>query len=301
MLRIFALLVFATALFGKEKKTYTPAEYYSFMQEAVQDKDWWAAVDYGEILLKYFPDSPFSQDVLYDVGLAYVQMDQFEQADGCFTQYLRQSGTPKRFEEAIHYKFQIAEHFAHEGGKLRPFGTHKLPEMFPAQDEAIRIYDDVITTLPHHDIAARSLIGKAEMQISVEDYKPAVETLQLLIRRFPKHDLAAQGYLEINKAYLKQCETQHLDPELLDLARVNLRKFKQAFPREKRIEEAEHSCHAIEELFAAHLLEIGDFYDRTSKENAAAVYYKKILTSYPDTKTAKKAEKALARLEHVEP
>ena len=65
--------------------------------------------------------------------------------------YLKKSASPKHFEEAIEMKFAIAEFFR-EGGKKRLFGSHKLPAIMPAREDALKIYDEVITTLPHHDI-----------------------------------------------------------------------------------------------------------------------------------------------------
>ena len=189
-------------------------------------------------------------------------------------------------------KFEIAEAYQN-GKKKRLFGSHKMPAWLPAKEDAIPIYDEVISTMPHTELAAKSLLGKASIQAEFEDYKPAVETLSQLIRRFPKDEAAAEGYLQINKIYLGQCKNTSLDLDLLDLANVNLRKFRLAFPREPRLDEAEKVFCETEELFAQNLYEIGRFFERTKKSAASLIYYNKVVAKYPSTKAAASAKEKL--------
>lgn len=274
----------------------TANDFYSYMQEAIDEEDWWAAVDFGEVVLYNFPTSPLAQEIPFQVGQAYLKMGQFELANKTLTHYLHEARSPKYFEEALAYKLQIAEFFR-EGGKRRLFGSHKMPAIMPADDEALEIYDEIIATLPHHEMAARALLGKGKIQAQVEDFKESVESLQLLIRRFPAHELAADAYLHINRVYLEQCKVEHLDPDLLDLAHMNLRKFQQAFPRDARIAQAHAAWTEMTELFAAALFETGEFYERTKKPAASTIYYRKILNSYPESPSALKARERLNELD----
>jgi outer membrane protein assembly factor BamD (BamD/ComL family) len=271
-------------------------EFYGYMQEALDDEDWWSAIDYAEIVLYHFPDSPFGQELPFTIGSAYYHLNQYELANTALTDYLRNSAAPKHFEEAIAMKFAIAEHYR-QGGKKRLFGSHKLPAIVPAKEDALEIYDEVITTLPHHEIAIKALLGKAEIQAYLEDFKPSIETLQLLIRRFPKDELAAESYLRIIQVYLQQCKIQHQDPDLLDLAEMNLRKFRQAFPREPRLQQAELALKEIQELFAATLLETGRFYQKRKQTDASIIYYSKIIANFPRSKAAVSAKEQLEELQ----
>lgn len=271
-------------------------EYNIALQEALQSQNWWSAIDYAEFISYNFPKSPFALETAYIIGEAYYKMGQLEIANERFTDYLNRSASPKHFEEAIHYKFNIAEQFKN-GVKKPLFGSHKLPKIVSAEEDALKIYDDVITAFPHDEIAAKSLLGKAQIQVKFEDYKPSLEMLDVLIRRFPKHDLAAQAFLEKSHAYLMQCKEKSLDPALLDLADVNLRKFRLAFPREVRITEAEKDFAHMQEIFAGHLMEIGRFFEKTHKVPASIIYYSKVLSQYPTTEAAASAKERLENLQ----
>jgi outer membrane protein assembly factor BamD (BamD/ComL family) len=265
------------------------------LQEAIRDRDWWAVIDYADLISYHFPQSPFAQDSAFIAGEAYFHLNQLELANESFTAYLNYSA-PQRFEEAVMYKFAIAEEFKN-GAKKPLFGSHKLPKWLSAKEDAIKIYDDVIVTLPHHEIAIRSFLNKAILQAELEDYKLSLETLDLLIRKFPKHELAAAAYLEKSHVYLMQCKEKSLDPSLLDLADVNLTKFKLAFPREERLKEAEEELERMKEFFADHLLQTGKFFEKTGKAAASLIYYHKVVANYPSTQAAAFAKEKIESAE----
>lgn len=271
-------------------------EYNSALQQAIAAGQWWTVIDYAGVISYNFPTSPFAQELSYVMGEAYFNLNQFEYANDCFTAYLNHVTSPKHFEEAIEYKFNIAERFA-TGTKKRLFGSTKMPAWVSAEEDALPIFDEVIAALPHSEFAARSLLSKSRIQVYMEDYKPSVETLDLLIRRFPKHDLAAQAYLEKNKVFLVQCQAQSLDPDLLDIAEVNLRKFRLAFPREPRVAEAEKIYSEMQELFAQNLFETGQFFEKTKKIPASLIYYHKVIAKYPTTEAATASRDKLETLQ----
>ncbi len=271
-------------------------EYNSALQQAIAAENWWAVIDYANLISYNFPTSPFAQEISYIMGEAYYKLNQLEYANDCFTAYLNRVSSPKHFEEAIEYKFNIAERFA-GGAKKRLFGSPKMPAWVPAKEDSIQIFDEVIAAFPHSEIAIKSLLNKAHIQAYFEDYKPAIETLDLLIRRFPKHDLAAKAYLEKNGVYLLQCQVQSLDPNILDLAEVNLRKFRLAFPREPRLIEAEKALLEIKEIFAQNLFETGQFFEKTKKIPSSLIYYSKVVAKYPGTEAAKASREKLETLQ----
>jgi outer membrane protein assembly factor BamD (BamD/ComL family) len=297
---LVTLLASASTLMALEEyelvwgdNTPSVQEYNSALQQALSSGNWWAVIDYANIISYNFPTSPFAQEASYIMGEAYYKLNQLEAANDCFTAYLNHVSSPKHFEEAIEYKFNIAEQFA-QGTKKRLFGSVKMPAWVPAKEDSIEIYDQVIAGLPHSDFAAKSLLNKAKVQAYIEDFKPSLETLDLLIRRFPKHDLAAEAYLEKGRVFLLECQAQNLDPDLLDLAEVNLRKFRLSFPRELRIAESEKLLGEMKEIFAQNLLETGDFFEKTKKTPASQIYYQKVVANYPETQAAVVAREKLA-------
>jgi outer membrane protein assembly factor BamD (BamD/ComL family) len=292
---VIPFVLLASSLFSLEERdlvfedqTSSVTEYNSLLQEALASSNWWAVVDCADMISYNFPTTPFAQESPYLTGYAYFQMGQFELANQALSSYINHSATHSHFEEAIQIKFEIAEAFQN-GKKKRLFGSHKMPAWLSAKENALEIYDEVITVVPHSAIAAKALLGKAKIQAEFEDYKDSIETLAQLIRKFPKSEEAAEAYLEVNRVYLTQCKTTSLDLDLLDLAAVNLRKFHSAFPREERLDQADKLFRDTQELFAQNLFETGQFFERTKKSSASKIYFDKVISKYPSTEAAKLA------------
>jgi outer membrane protein assembly factor BamD (BamD/ComL family) len=297
------VLTTSSALFSKEEpekvqktlKTKSAYDYYNEILNAYQSKQWKPLIISAKSLIASYSDSPFNAEAYYYKGVAYYNLDDYDLANESFTKYLRNETTPKFFEDAIDYKYQIAEKF-YQGARKHFWGLEKMPRILPARDEALEIYEEIITTLPRHDLTAKSLYKKGCLLSDFNDYKSSVEAFQVLIRRFPKHYYAPEGFIGIQKVYLKQAQLEFPDPDVLELAEINLQRFKENFPGEPRIEEAKKMLVQMEDCFAADLFETGSFYERTKKDEAAAIYYTSLLSRYPNSAFAQKAKKHLDKI-----
>jgi outer membrane protein assembly factor BamD (BamD/ComL family) len=283
---------------SEEVATMSVQEHYGAAIDAYQQKNWEELIHHCVIVIKNFGSSPFAQESYFYLGVGYFHTGEFEFANRFLTKYLKLAA-PKYFEEAIQYKFRIAEKY-HKGAKKHILGMENMPKWVPARTEAIAIYDEVITALPHHELAAQALFGKAKLLLKDEEYKSSIETYQILIRRFPKHPLAAESYIGVCEVYLAQSQAEYPDQDFLDLAEINLRKFRMNFPGDEKIAVAEKMLLDMKEVYASDLYDTGRFYERTNKPQAAYIYYTRILAKYPETKVSGFANKRLSRM-HIQP
>ncbi|MBS0627846.1 MAG: tetratricopeptide repeat protein [Verrucomicrobia bacterium] len=219
-------------------------------------------------------------------------MNELDVANENFSFYLKDQLTPKFFEESIQYKFLIAQAF--ENGAKRHFlGNESMPKWISGKREAIEIYDEVITALPQHDLAVQSLFGKANILFAEQDFKESIEVFQTLLRRFPKSPLARDSYVAITKVYKIMSEKEYADPDFLDLAAINIKKFKADFSEDPKIAEAQEILQSMMEVYAKDLFKTAQFYERTKKPKASIIYYTKIMSKYPNTKIAMKSQERL--------
>lgn len=282
---------------SEEVATLSVQEHYSAALDAYQNEKWEETAHQALIVVKNFPSTPFAQEAYFYLGVSYFYLGEYEYANRFLTTYLKKQATPKHFEEAIQYKFKIAQEY-HQGAKKHVLGWESMPKWLPAREEAVAIYDEVITALPHHDLAAHALFGKAQLLVRDAEYKGSIETYQTLIRRFPKHTLAAESYIGIGQVFLVQSQEEYPDQDFLDLAEINLRKFVHDFPGEEKLKIAERMFFEMKEVYASDLYDTGRFYERTKKPHAAYIYYTRILAKYPDTQVALLATKRLNKLDY---
>ena len=168
------------------------SDYYRRMVTSMQNDKWREASFYGEELALRFAESPLVFEAYYTLGLASFKLGEFEKADRFFSKYLKSDPNPKYFTQVLKYKFEIAQAFD-EGHRKHLFGVQKLPKLIKAYEEALLLYDEVITTLPRDPLAAKALYKKGMLLLRLEEYTKSVETLQTLIRRFPRHAFNSRG------------------------------------------------------------------------------------------------------------
>lgn len=278
-----------------EVATLTAQEHYNKGVEALNAQHWEEAANQFNILVLNYPQSIYGQEGNFFLAVCYYRKGELESANESFNAYLKSQSNPRYFLETIEHKFAIAERFRC-GAKRCCFGYKVLPKWASGYDLAIEIYNEVSTALPHDDIAAKALFSKANLLWSQEQYRECVEAFKMVIRRFPKHELAPESYLSINQVFLQQSRIEFQNPDILDLALINLRKFKIHFPNDERVVEAEKDARTIEETYARGLFNTGDFYQRTAKPNAAIIYYRKAMVQFPDTVTAEWCRRRLCKL-----
>ena len=168
-----------------EVATLPVEQHFELGRKAMERQDFCEAAMQFRIVECNFPASSYRPDSLFYAGVCEYYNREYEFANNALTAYLKCQGQPKHFEEAISFKFAIAESFR-DGAKRRFFGYKQLPKWVAGRDLALQIYDEVICSLPCHEYAAQSLYSKAYMLWQNQEWRETVEAFQMLIRRFSK-------------------------------------------------------------------------------------------------------------------
>lgn len=268
--------------------------YYSDIVKASNSGEWGKVVVLSEEAFRKFSKNPIAQDIIYQLAKAYFEMGRYDFANEQFSKYLSLEFSPKYYEEAIEYKFKIAKKYF-DGTRRHIFHSRRFPRWASAKLDALKIFEEVIEALPYSDIASEALFYKGQLHMEFEDYQESVEAFQLLIKRFPKKEMAVLSFIKIGEIYLKQTDPKHPQADLLDLAILNLKRFEESFPKEKRLEIAKANVYKIKERYAKALLEIANFYTRCKKYEAAKIYYERIIEEFPNTETAEVAKRWLKK------
>jgi len=273
-------------LVNKDQIATMPVEdHYRLACEAMAQEDWREAAKQFKIVSYNFPNSSYGEESFFYLGQCFYQLEDYDFANTSFSNYIACQSNPKFFQEAIEYKYNIAEQFRC-GARRHVAGSKKLPKWQTGGTLAIQIYDEVVAAAPSHDLAARSLYSKAYLLWGMKEFRDSVDCYQMLIKRFPKHELTPEAYLLINKVYCELAKLEFGNPDILAFAQINLRKFQNAFPREERLPVAQQDVLRIQEVYANGLYQTGCFYERMDKPEASLIYYQKTIEEFPDTAVA---------------
>ncbi|MDP1835483.1 MAG: tetratricopeptide repeat protein [Chlamydiales bacterium] len=271
----------------------SPQEHFDKAMAAWNSQDWDEAVYQFRIVTENFPVFTNQHgEIQFYLGAGLYYQGELDAGNDQLTKYLKESCSPELLEEAMDYKFAIAEQYRC-GAKRRFFGYKRMPKWVCGKTHAIQIYDEIVSTLPCHDLAAQALYSKGMLLCELKDFQGSVEAYQSLIRRFPLHELAPESYLTIIQVYLQQAHCEYQNPDILALAEIVLRRFMEDFPNEERLCDAESQVKEIKEVFAYGLYETGVFYEKVKKPHASALYYSSAIRQFPDTGMAASARDRL--------
>lgn len=265
-----------------EAATMSAQEHFLAGSKAYEEHDWEESAKHFCIITSNFPTSPYAQEGYYFLGVSYYFLEEYDFANNAFSEYLTVQSNPRYFESTVEFKFCIADQL-NAGAKRRILGTKKLPKWGGGENLALEIYDEVIAAVPCSDLAAKALIAKAGLQWRMRNYRPAIESLQMVIRRFPKYEQTPDCYVYIGKIFLEQSRYEFQNSDILAFAHINLKKFERDFPREERLCEAREDVMAIKEIYANGLYDTGQFYERKCELGAATIYYRDAIRQFPDT------------------
>lgn len=278
--------------------TMAPQDHFEAGLEALSQKNWRESHRHFMVVSLNFPEHPLSQEIDYHLGVSYFYLKDFELANQYLSEYLQKPDHSRYFEDSLRYKLAIAQQFA-AGARKHVLGMESMPKLIPGKDDAVRIFDEIIQVLPYQELAVQALLAKGHLMRDMMHYRESNEAYQLVLKRFPLHELAPQVYIALADLYLRQCRAETKNPDLLDLAAINLRKFKQNFPLNKGLKEAEQSFSQMQEIYAEELYATGLLYERKKQTKASIIYYTSVVKDYPKTEAAKLCEKRLKELESV--
>ncbi|OGN64902.1 MAG: hypothetical protein A2888_03045 [Chlamydiae bacterium RIFCSPLOWO2_01_FULL_28_7] len=295
---ILTLSLLSSFVFSNEINESSNA-YYSITRNSFENQNWVDVINRSKFIIKNYPDSPFIKDILFYAAVSYYNVEDLELSNKYFTRYLKGDFAPAYFEEVIQYKYSIAEKFKN-GSRKRAFGWKKGPKLIDSEEDALFIFDEVIASMPNHELACKSMFSKAQIKLSYHEYKEAVEIYQNLIKRFPRDDLAIQSFVEIAKTFRIQTTYKQQNFDILELAKLNLSKLKENYSyEEEKILEVENILSEMNEIFAKGLLDTANFYENSKKIPACKMYYTKVIKNFPNTKSANAAKEKLNKLESV--
>ncbi|MCB1134832.1 MAG: outer membrane protein assembly factor BamD [Chlamydiia bacterium] len=274
--------------------TMTVEGHWEAGEAAVECEDWKEARNNFRIILSSFPDSSYAQDATFLLGVAYYRLKSLDLAQTYLEQYLDQGGSTY-FDLCLRYLLATAETFRN-GAKRHLFGSEQLPRWLPGDKQAEQIYDRIISCYPGHEYAAKALIGRGLLHCKRRHFPEAADSFQMLIQRFPRHDLVPEAYVHIGETYLMQAECESGNPDLLILADINLKRFESQFPREERIADLESMIAQMREVYAQGLFDTGQYYERRSCAQAATIYYRNAIQRFPSTAVADSCQERLRDL-----
>lgn len=157
-------------------------------------------------------------------------------------------------------------------------------------DNAIQGFEKLSTDLsPRDSLLPRSYWYLASAHDHQDEHLLAAQSYSRLVETFPEDSLADDAALEAARSYKKLWRKPQLDPAYGETALASYNTLIGLFPTSPLVPTAQKEIGQLEEMFAEKDFAAGDYYFRRHFYDSGNLYFKDVLTKYPNTDIARRA------------
>ena len=188
---------------------------------------------------------------------------------------------------ACHAEFQITKFPTNEA--LYRAGTTEFAAA--RWDNAVAAFDKLTTDLPARDtLLPRAFWFLARAHDAQGDHILAATSYSRLVESFPDDSLADDAALAAARAYWMMWRKPALDPTYGETALVSYNTLLSLYPTSPLMPTAKKELAELEDQFAQKSYLSGMYYLRRKAYDSGIIYFKDILTKYPNAPTARAAQ-----------
>ncbi|MDD5424027.1 MAG: outer membrane protein assembly factor BamD [Candidatus Omnitrophica bacterium] len=270
----------------------TPQEQFDWAMKFFESKEYKKAAEEFQKLVRYYPQAELAAEAEYYAGKSYECIDEYEQAFNAYQKAIETYPFSKRLDEMMELQYEIGNKF-YLGEKVRLWGIPTFPSVF----KAIEMYQKVIDNAPYGKFADQALYKMGECYKKAGDFQQARLTFQKLVDEHPESKLAEEANFQVGLCASQASLKPSYDQSETDSALQEIEDFSKRHPESALTGEADKMRESLREKKAQSDYDIAEFYWRLKQYESAAVYYKSIVNTLPDTDISKKAQERLDILE----
>lgn len=225
-------------------------------------------------------------------GICLERMNKPHDANAAFARAVEEFGSLVPFAMVQQRQLDIANRF-YFGEKDKVLGLS-----FSNLENAQEIYDHIAEYAPYGDRTAVALYRAGLIAQQVKDFGGSIERFEMLLKRFPSHELAIDARIDLANSLLLWAAQGDGDGTLVARAKRELESVRNAASGHSRATELRTLLRSSREMEAARLLYLGEFYQREAHPRFAAArrYLQKVVSEFSDTSSAEAAGALLTAL-----
>lgn len=240
---------------------------------------------------KEFPLTTVAPEAAFSVGHYWEQEGKMEKAFEAYQVFIDEFKADSRFQAALDRQYAIAnacKEALKEGGVIGlRFGTSRT--------ETIEMFTSIVGNAPRSRMAARSRLAIAELHEESDRPDLALKTYQTVVDEHPGTAEAQEAQFQIGQTYVERAEESSKDRSTVASAREAFEDYLIRHPEGERSGEVRGRLDTLGEKEAEQTFAIARFYEKTGKQQAAAIYYREVLRLGNPAFT----EKARAKLDEL--
>jgi len=255
----------------------SPKEQFEWGMSFYDAKNYQRAATEFEKLTKQYEYSEYAAKAQYYVGLAYENLHKYYQAFLAYQKAIENFPNIENIDEIVERQYNIGNFYlAKSSPKL--FGT----DILTSTDRAVEVYKKVVDNAPFGKFADKAQFNMGEALKKAERYDEALPAFQRLSEDYPNSMLAARAKYEAAYCAYRASLKPAYDAGPTDKAVQAFEDFTLTNQDSELAQQAKDTVQRLKDRGAEKSLLTAQFYERIKKYKGAIVYYKDILTRFPE-------------------
>ncbi|MFA6142176.1 MAG: tetratricopeptide repeat protein [Candidatus Omnitrophota bacterium] len=270
----------------------SPKEQFDYAMKFYQAKDYQKAAAEFEKLTKQYEYSEYASKAQYYVGLSYENMNKLYIAFQNYQKAIDNFPHIENIDEIIAREFNIANIFATKASP-KVLGT----DILTSTDRAVEIYKKVAENAPFGKLAEESQFRTGSALKKADRFDEAVEAFQKILDDYPNSQFYEKAKFEVADCAYKASLKPAYDIESTDKAIKAFEEFAQGNRDKVLTEEASKTIQRLRDKSAEKSLMTAKFYEDQRHYESAIIYYKDVITRFPDSSFVKTSKAKIEELE----
>jgi len=225
-----------------------------------------------------FPSSDEAPRALFRMGQLREEAGDFSRAFDDYQKLIERYPNSPDFNAAIESQFKIATLYL-EGERQRLLGVPTLPSM----DRAREMFQKVIANAPYSRYAPLAQFSTGLTFQKQNLPTEAIREYQVVLDRYESSDSADDALYQIGAVWLEQARRGSNDTTAASRAIDAFDDFLLRFPDSEKAPQARENLASLQGRQTQDAMSIAQFYDRTRKYRAAAIYYSEVVKQEPNS------------------
>jgi outer membrane protein assembly factor BamD len=276
---------------GSVVSANNPKEQIDLARQLQAKKDYGAAVGAYRRLIKRWPTAFAAQDARLGLAECLSAKGYHYKAFKEYQQLIDKHPNTDHYEAVLQRQFEIGNLFL-AGERDKVWGVR----LFPSREKAIEVYEQVVKNGPYSDVAPQAQLRIGLTYEGQRSYLDAVQAYEKLLENYPKHPMAEAAQFQIGYAYKQEAARAEYDQNAANQAINAFTDFMIRFPKSDRTPVAQQYLSDLRQEQSKGLFNIGRFYEKRKRYEAALIYYNEVVEQNPRSGWADAAREKIAHL-----
>jgi len=273
----------------------TAAEQLVWAKKFLDSEEYDKAIKEFQKIHKHFPRSREAAEAAYYTALCQERKERYYEAFLSYQDLLVDHPQTERVHEVVEHQYRIANLFFKDE-KLRVAGVPIPVLPTAARDKALEIYEKITENVPFGPHAAPAHYRMGVIYFEDEKFVHSILSHEALIRDFPNHELVPSAEFYTVQSTFALAERSDFDSDLVGAALEKLEEFSRNYPGSEHEDVIQERVTLLTEKRAEEHYQVAAFYEKQNYFSSAQVYYKDVISQFPQTRWAGLARERLTRL-----